>query len=379
MSVGRRDRPLLGLLGALAMIVGFESYLADRHDDFSSHHIDSWQWAGRFAAGDGARSELICLGDSQVKHGVAPAILTERLGLSAWNLAVFQGHPASSFFLLRRALDAGARPAAILVDGEFVVDHPRSSTRLWAELLRPAEAIDLARESGDAAFSGSLFVVLALPSARMRHEIAANLGRSLRGEPPFRAAALGVSRRNWRSNRGAQIQSDFPDPAQVERFRRDAAIARLSYRVDPVGDRYVRRLLRLAGSRSIPVYWVVTPVHPDFRSLQERERVARDRETYLRSLLAAAPNLVVLHGRHAGYDRIGLMDVAHLNAAGAADFTGDLAAAIADDRARLATGAGRPRWVELAPSGTGAPAVALEDLAGSLESLRSERRARARR
>jgi len=60
--------------------------------------------------------DVLCFGDSQMKFGIAPHVVAARTGRPAYNLAIVGGQPPASYFLLRRALEAGARPSAVLFD-----------------------------------------------------------------------------------------------------------------------------------------------------------------------------------------------------------------------------------------------------------------------
>ena len=74
-------------------------------------------------------------GDSLAKLGVAPSLVEARSGRSVYNLAVCAGQAPSSYFLLRRVLDSGARPTAILVDFfPRLLQVPPQHTPLWPAL-----------------------------------------------------------------------------------------------------------------------------------------------------------------------------------------------------------------------------------------------------
>jgi hypothetical protein len=55
-------------------------------------------------------------GDSQVECGHQPPLLARRPGRPVANLAVVVGQAAATFALFERALQAGARPHAVVVD-----------------------------------------------------------------------------------------------------------------------------------------------------------------------------------------------------------------------------------------------------------------------
>src|SRR5690242_12777653 len=121
MMTGARRHPWpVGMLGMLALVLAAESYVA-RHDlDFATLWSANWRHGAAAARREGPKSAVLAFGDSLVKDGVAAPVIEARLGRRAYNLAVFNGQAPASYFLLRRALDAGARPAAVLIDGELL-------------------------------------------------------------------------------------------------------------------------------------------------------------------------------------------------------------------------------------------------------------------
>ena len=111
-----------GLVGMISLMTIVEGYIGRNDLDF--RHPWGWDWKQTVRAiGREARGcEVLCFGDSLVKYGVVPRVLEARLGRRAYNLAVANGQAPTAYFLLRRALEAGARPAAVLIDGELLAD-----------------------------------------------------------------------------------------------------------------------------------------------------------------------------------------------------------------------------------------------------------------
>src|SRR5262249_9760729 len=130
----------------------------------------AWRTAARAARREARRAEVLCFGDSLVKLGVLPRVLERRTGRSAYNLAT-QGSPAPApFFLLRRALEAGARRRAVLVDysPQVLPTPPRESLPYWPELIGVREAIELGWAARDARFVAATALALALPTLKNR-------------------------------------------------------------------------------------------------------------------------------------------------------------------------------------------------------------------
>ena len=133
-----------GLFGMLAIVGLVENGLSRHEIHYSTEWSVAWERAAQAARKEAVQADVLCFGDSLVMHAVAPRILEERLGRSAYNVAVFKGQAPSSYFLLKAALDAGAKPSAVLIDGELLTDNPLEMVRLWPELATYEELFDLA-------------------------------------------------------------------------------------------------------------------------------------------------------------------------------------------------------------------------------------------
>jgi hypothetical protein len=373
------------MLGMLALVVAAEAFVARHDDDFTTVWAHAWKRAGESARRDAPGCAVLGFGDSVVMHGVAPRVLEDRLGARAWNLAVFKGQGPTAYFLLRRALDAGARPSAVFMDGELLMDDPRVHMRLWSELAGLRDGLDLAWTARDADFFASLVVARLLPTARARYEIRANILGALRADPWFTRfasrSAVAIHRRNWQANRGAHI---VPRTPGLDKSHQDAIAASNvgkaplppAWSCDPLNEVYVRRFLALAESRRIPVYWLLAPIHPDVQAWRDRWGYNVGYRAFLRGLQGRYPGLSVIDGHGARYATSALWDPTHLSRPGASIYSGDLAALLA---ARLAPGAGpAPRWIELPGYRERPIAPPLEDLEQSRTALREARAARRR-
>ena len=195
-----------GFLG-LVVVVGLVENGLGRHEiHYSTEWSAAWKRAGEAARKEAVQADLLCFGDSLVMHGVAPRILEKRLGRSAYNVAVFKGQAPSSYFLLKAALDAGARPSAVLIDGELLTDNPLEMVRLWPELASYEELFDLAWTAHRAEFFGSVALGRLMPSVRMRYEVREFAAARLEGRDYSARLALAPRMRNWTQNLGANIR-----------------------------------------------------------------------------------------------------------------------------------------------------------------------------
>jgi hypothetical protein len=140
-----RARAPLGLIGMTVLVVAVESWLSSHSLELSQDRtLFEWRATGIAARGEEVkRSEVLCFGDSLVKYGIYPPILEASLGRSAFNLAVQGCPPPVSYFLLRRALDGGARPKAVIVDVHAMVlpSRPDQTVACWPEFLTEPELV----------------------------------------------------------------------------------------------------------------------------------------------------------------------------------------------------------------------------------------------
>ena len=334
-----------GLIGALVLVGAVERTVA-RHEWTLTSSPTALAWrAARKAAGREARSaEILCLGDSLVKLGVLPRVIEARTGRSAYNLATDSSPAPAAYFLLRRALAAGARPRVLLVDfhSQVLPTPPRDSLPYWPELLGVGEAVELGWIARDSGFVTSTLLATLLPSLKDRDGLRTTfLGRDRRALEGL----LGAHVRNWRSNGGATVYQKIPPPA------REPIQVPLRGTWTPARPNlhYVRRFLDLAAARNIPVFWLLPPLTPGRQRKLEREGQDERFTRLLRDLQAADPNLHVIDGRRSGYPRAVFIDQTHLDRDGAAEFSAEVAALIGP---RLRGSSPDERWLQL-PSYTG--------------------------
>jgi hypothetical protein len=312
--------------------------------------IDAAGWArARGVVGQSVGCPLVALGDSLVKFGVVPAVIERRLGLHACNLAVTGGQAPSDYFVLRRLLQLGARPYALLVDGETLGEDPMNIVRVWPELLGLSECAELAWTARDARSLGVMTLAYLLPTCRTRLEARAGVLSALEGQPPIAAGMRPAYERNWRRNREAVLLPPRDDPPGTD--PRPAQIDRSGYRpapwqCHPLNAEFLTRFLDLAASCQVPVFWLLPPVHPEVQTRRERYGHDSSCEAFLHSLIARYPNLTVIDGRHAGYPPAAIADNVHLSRPGAVAFSDGIATVVAEQLRRPRTGRWHalPRW-----------------------------------
>ncbi len=332
-----------GLLGMLALVALVESRLGTHDLDFTAPWHWDWRITGR-AAEKGEKAsgrDVLLFGDSLLKFGVIPRALRDRSGRSAYNFALHTGQATSSYFMLRRALDAGARPALIVLDlTPHMLKHgPEENAELWPELLSPLECLDLARATGDASFFARTMLAKALPTFKERHALRASLLAALGGEERTRRWQNLAHRRNWKLNDGAQLMGDG-SPAAIDVDHWVGTLYR-RWAPHPVNVAYLDRFLDLAHSRSIPVAWLLPPNHPAIEAEVLASGYDAEAARFVREVQGRHPGAVaVIDARRSGFGANEFSDGIHLNRRGALALSALLGEAI---RGPVAA----DRWVAL--------------------------------
>jgi hypothetical protein len=354
-----------GLLGTVVLIAIIEAAVA-RHDlDLTNPAPLCWGYVRATAIAEARSCTILCLGTSLVKNGVVPRVLERRLDAATFNLALFNGQMASSYFVLKQALDAGARPRALVIDCQDDPEEPTESgkglwvnQRQWPELIGVADTFDLALTARDPRFFATVLISRVFPSCKARFEVRNVLTAALHGHEGSSRESAAMLLRNWRQNRGAQVlpvNSAPPTPmrAPVPEVNRDEGPQR-GNRVCAV---YADRLLALAAARGITVYWLLPPIGP----AQQAARNADGRDAYFTELARTAQShgrdVVVIDARRSGYGPDAFWDGVHLDRRGAVALSGEVAEVIAQR-----TGANAPRWVVLPKYRPRVPEVPLEDV-----------------
>ena len=358
----------------LVLVAAVEAAVGRQAGHLRDWQALSWRHAGRAARGAAARAGVVCLGDSQVKEGVLPALLEGRLGRPAYNLAVHGGQAPASFFLLRRALRGGARPAAVVVDfnPNLLSSAPRSGLPYWSDLVDARDAIDLARAARDPDLFAQTVALGLLPAFRHREAIRAGLADAWSGRPgEGRGSCLAVAR-NLDRNRGAWVTPIGPPPPDPDDLRPNPADRR-GWTPHPANLEYIHRLFATAEAHGITVFWLIPPTCPGWQS--RRVRLGAD-AAYARLagvLSEQHRNVVVVDGRASGFPPDAFRDATHLHVAGATVLTRSLADLIRSTLSAKARGAVGPSWVALPPAGRLPPgrAPGLEDMDESRAAIRT--------
>ena len=331
-----------GLVGMAVLVAVSESWFAGHPLRFCNTASLSWRLGVEAIPAEAARCEVACLGDSLVKIGVIPEVIRSGTGRRAHNFAMAQAPAPETYFVLRRLLEAGGHPSAIVVDFKpsILAGGPRLSLRHWQEVLGLREALELARDSGNAKLLPEVLLGRALPSLRSAPEIREAIRADLAGETSATHQTNRLALRNWGKNLGAHFNSPGVAPPGELDEEQYAKLRSDEWRCHRVNALYVDRLLALAASRGVAVYWVIPPLSPGLQARRERSGVDAAYLDFVRSMQARHPGLTVVDGRRSGYGAGSFADASHLNGPGAMAFSHELAAILAR------SGPG-PGWVEL--------------------------------
>jgi hypothetical protein len=362
-----RSRWPSGLVGMLAIVVIVEMTLARHPLRFTETAALSWRLAAEAIPGEAKGCEVACLGDSLVKIGVIPEVIRAGSGCSTYNFAMAQAPAPATYFMLRRLIEAGGRPSAVILDFKpsVLAGRPQFSLRHWQTVLDFRESLELAKESRSVGMLVEIGLGRLLPSFRDRIEIRESVASAISGKSAPTFATNRLAQRNWGMNRGAHLNSSrspFPGDVGPELHKKLLSDAWKCHRVNAI---FVDRLMALAEAHKIPVYWLIPPLPPQLQARRKQSGVDEAYVAYARSMLAKHPSLTILDGRHSGYDDSTFADHTHLNGRGAIAMSRDLATIVG-------TPGGRTRWVDL-PQFSDRPGIfPIEDVDQSRVALETE-------
>ncbi|GAC1469376.1 MAG: hypothetical protein NVSMB9_13130 [Isosphaeraceae bacterium] len=336
-----------GMVAALLAVSLIEAGIARRDLDLLRPDCLNWRQAQRAATRKAPGREVLCLGTSMVQEGVFPQVIEKHTGKRTQNLAICASQPCVSYYALRRALAAGARPSAVLIDF-----HP-TMLRLtykeaisWPDALGFWDYLDMCLTVRDPQFMGSTALAKILPSVYHRGQIQKAVLAALQGQPLYLFLGNLHYLRNISRNDGALITVRNPDYRGEVSDEFKQKFLQQEFRCDPQGKKDIRRFLRLASDHGIRVYWLVMPLAPALQA--GREALGQD-AAYTRFVYSFLddPNLVVLDGRRSGYDHTLFKDACHLDPQGAFVFSEGVARVLRGHDRRGVGTSQIERWVNL--------------------------------
>jgi hypothetical protein len=334
-----------GFVGLIGLVLAIESLVARQEVGLMTYVALN----SRYAVTETQRSndcQVLCLGDSQVKFGIDPGTIEAGSGFRARNLAIASSPTLTSYHLLRRALEAGAHPSAVVV-GHMTFSN---SLRMQAGSLSAfdgfAECLDLAWHCRDMNFFVTRLLARVIPSIQERDQIRAFVRSALDPGAGSFVTPGPAFLKKWEANRGAELQpADISFAGQLN-LDLKASLYRDRWLVEPVAAQYFHRLLDLAAARGITVFWLLAPILPEAESYRDAHGLNEHHTRNLRALQARHPNLIVLDSRHSGCPASAFVDLCHLNERGAVWISGEVAAVLKGHREGRLTGG---RWIDLPP------------------------------
>lgn len=363
-----RMRAPTGFLGMLLLVGLIERQVGRNELHFTLVESENWKFSERQARHQTAPGSILCFGSSLVKDGLLPRMIEAKTGRKSYNLAAMNGHMPTSYYLLKRSLESGARPSAILVDCQ---DGPvpradaakqaeaiRVNARNWPGLLTAPEAVDLAWQARDPDLLADLLVARLVPSAKVRFEVRSAIQTCLRGEDAASIKLIASMYQNWTANLGTFVLSPGEALTDESASAPPAPLSHDQYLPNALSETYTRRFLELAAAHQVRVFWLLPPVS----SQLQRERDAMGYSAYFTSRAAwiqrEYPWVTVIDSRSSAYPARAFHDKAHLNRRGAYAYSSAIAQVV--DQAMKRPGA--PRWIE-APKFQAEPEqIAVEDI-----------------
>jgi hypothetical protein len=320
-----------GLIGMLGVVAAGERFCGQHELDCASLIPAGWRDTARAVHGRLPDHAVLCFGDSQVKKGVLPTVIARELGEPAFNLALIGGQPPSSYYVLRKVLNAGYHPAALVFDaypGLFASD-PLINERQWPELLSLGETIELGWQSFDGDLLGFSLHERLLPSLKLRLGVRHAFRQAVHGQPNRARDEMLAQRRTLRQTLGALPLEPNPqfvdDAGPVHPAQRGR-----TWKPKAVNVRYLRRFLALAAARKIPVFWLLHPWSPNWQARRDALGLEAPYERLINALQAEFTNLVVIDARRAGFDASLFSDQVHLDRRGAEILSKQVAQVVRD-------------------------------------------------
>ena len=322
-----------GFVGMVVLVAAIEANLERGGADRANPTEAGFEWALGSATTDPGVADVVVLGDSVLKFGFSPPAFGRGTGRRADNWATVGTPPAVALSLLRAHLRAGGRPRAIVVDFKpLLLDNdglPDSDA--WARVATLADGLELARVARDASFAARFALAQALPSIRDRRSLRSSIASRLAGLPGPDRAEADARERTWRLNRGGHPLAPIPPAATPAEFPNEAPNLRLGWACGPTNAAIIARFFDLAARREIPVYWVLTPIHPRLQARRDALGIDAGFARFVLEQADRAPGRVtVVDARRLGLGPDHFVDATHLDRRGAFAFTAALASWFAD-------------------------------------------------
>jgi hypothetical protein len=316
----------LGLLGAVVLIAVVEFGIVRFRWDTPTPATISWRLSGQAARREAVDCDVLIFGDSLVKHGINAREFQKATGRKAYNLSVCACQSPANVVLLRRALRAGAKPRAVILEAapDLMAGKPVANVRNWPELLDPLEAFDLAWRVHDAELGGRILLAEALASYRARLEIRKLIVPPQGFDLHSRSEALRLAA-HWKAERGSNVAGAHGafDGTVTEADHQTLLSDR--FWCDRNNRYHLTTFLDEAKSHEIPVYWLLPPVSPAVQARRDSSGAEAKHLAFVESLTSRYPNVTILNFQHAGFTATDFVDPRHMTGAAAKRLTRQVA------------------------------------------------------
>jgi len=313
MRVAPRRKVPLGLLGALVLIAVVETGIVRFQCDTPTPATMSWRLSGQAATREAVGCDVLIFGDSLVKHGLNVREFQRISGLKAYNLSVCACQSPANVVLLRRALNAGAKPKAVILEAapDLMAGKPVANARNWPELLSPLEALTLACRVRDAELGGRILLAQALPSYRARLEIRKLIVPPKGFDLLSRSESLRLAA-HWTAERGSNVAGGHGafDGTVTEEEQKTLLSDR--FWCDRNNRRHLTAFLDEARARRIAVYWLLPPVSPAVQTRRDASGAEAKHLAFVEGLTSRYPNVTILNFQHAGFSATDFVDPRHM-------------------------------------------------------------------
>jgi hypothetical protein len=333
----------------VVLIVAIEWFVARNALDFTDPVSLSWRHSALAAQSRVCERDLLFFGDSLIKHALIPPVFAEVSGQRAQNLGAARCPTLMTYFLMRRSLEAGARPRAIVFNAKpaVLIGGPDFTQRYWQEVLTPRELLQLFGMTHGSEFVTSTLVGRVLPSVRSRLEIRSHLLAILQGEAGPLHDINRALWRNWKVNDGANVVLPHSPYDGVLTAQAKKGLHPEIFHAQPSNALAIDQLLKLAQEYGIPVFWLLPPLSPSLQAAREQSGAECAYENFIRGYLSQHPRtLSILDGRSAGYPPAAFADATHLNARGAVALSRSVAEVLAHEPGGPAAKL-ESRWITL--------------------------------
>lgn len=320
-----------GLVGSIALIVLIEANIVRFKHDTPTPATMSWRLSEAAARHEAVDCDVLVFGDSLIKHGLNARVFQESTGLKTYNLSVCACQAPANVVLLNRALDAGAKPRAVILEAapDLMAGKPLANVRNWPELLEPSEAVALAWKTHDATLCGRILLAEALPSYRARLEIRKLLSPPPGFDPHSKRESLRLAE-HWTSERGSNVAGEHGafDGHVTEEDHRTLLSDR--FWCDRNNRGHLSAFLDAARARQIPVFWVLPPVSPAVQARRDASGAEAKHLAFVESLTRPYPDVRILNFQHAGFESTDFVDPRHMTGDASKRLTRQIAAIVAD-------------------------------------------------